>query len=77
LRLLFTFLALTCATPSETTIEFKSLKQGVLEERLRLADPDVTVRYGNLRALFEKTGCGDLDYVRTVARSGMPERSVY
>jgi Iap family predicted aminopeptidase len=45
---------------SGQTIEFKSLNEGVLERRLRLAHRDVKERYARLRALFVQTGCSDL-----------------
>jgi hypothetical protein len=41
-------------------IEFRVLKEGVLEERLKLAHPETQERYQRLRTLFEQTGCTDL-----------------
>lgn len=42
------------------TVHFKVLKEGVLEERLRLATKNVQQRYLHLRDLFDKTGCANL-----------------
>lgn len=53
-------LAGSAVLPAQTTVEFQSLKEGILEERLRLAHPKVALRYQRLRALFEESGCPDL-----------------
>lgn len=49
------------------TIEYRILKEGVLEDRLRLAHPKVAERYKRLRALFEETGCPDLQTQKVAA----------
>jgi hypothetical protein len=41
-------------------IVFKSLHEGVLEERLRLAHRKIPERFNRLKALFEQTGCPSL-----------------
>ncbi|MBS1828324.1 MAG: M28 family peptidase [Acidobacteria bacterium] len=41
-------------------VEFKSLPEGLLQERLRLAHPKTQERFQRLGALFEQTGCPDL-----------------
>ena len=59
LRFAIAILLTACFVPAET-VEFRVLKEGVLEERLRLAHPDTAERYQRLRALFEKTGCPEI-----------------
>lgn len=45
------------ASAQTTQIEFKILKEGVLEERLKLAHRKIDERYRRLKGLFEETGC--------------------
>ncbi|MBL8222123.1 MAG: M28 family peptidase, partial [Bryobacterales bacterium] len=52
--------AASFAIAQTQTIDFKILKPGVLEQRLRLAHPKVEERYRRLRDLFEQTGCSNL-----------------
>ena len=40
-------------------LEFMVLKEGVLQDRLRLAHPKNAERYHRLRTLFKQTGCRD------------------
>lgn len=57
--ILFAFLALAGAIGAQT-IKFTALSEGVLQDRLRLAHPKIAERYKRLRALFEETGCVNL-----------------
>jgi hypothetical protein len=56
------------AIASPETIEFKRLREGTLEERLRLAHPKIGERYRRLRGLFEETGCAGLREQKVKAR---------
>jgi peptidase M28-like protein len=53
----FCLLLAVAGVASGQSVEFTSLTPGVLEERLRLAHPQVAERYRRLRTLFEQTGC--------------------
>jgi hypothetical protein len=57
--LILAFLALAAGARAQK-IHFTVLEPGVLQSRLRLASPKTQVRFENLRALFEKTGCAGL-----------------
>jgi hypothetical protein len=49
---------LAAAIPARSqSIEFLTLKEGVLEQRLRLAHPSNPERYKRLKALFATSGC--------------------
>jgi hypothetical protein len=50
---------LACIGRAET-IEFEVLKEGELEQMLRLAHPKVSERYLRLRRFFEESGCSNL-----------------
>ena len=50
-------LILLAAVASAQSLEFKTLKEGVLQERLRLADPKNPERYKRLKDLFAQSGC--------------------
>lgn len=52
-------LLVVASISSAQTIEFTILKPGLLEERLRLAQPNIAERYRRLKNLFEETGCGN------------------
>jgi hypothetical protein len=54
LRLLSVLAATTLAAQ---TVDFTVLKEGVLEERLRLAHPKNAERFRRLKQLFEQSGC--------------------
>jgi Iap family predicted aminopeptidase len=58
-RLILVLVALATGALSET-VEYIYLKEGLLEERLRLAHPKSAERYQRLRTLFEQTGCVNL-----------------
>lgn len=49
------FLAVTALAQP---LRFPMVREGVLEQRLRLAHPKVPERFKRLKALFEETGCG-------------------
>jgi hypothetical protein len=51
--LLFALAAAAAAQPLEVAV----LKESVLQERLRLADPRNPERYKRLKELFAETGC--------------------
>lgn len=55
-----TLLVAVPAAWPQTTVEFTTLTGGVLEQRLRLAHPDVPVRYQRLKQLFADAGCTQL-----------------
>lgn len=57
---LFLCMLSPATTSAGEKIEFKILAEGLLEQRLRLADPDVNLRYARLKTLFEETGCTGL-----------------
>jgi hypothetical protein len=57
-RLLLILLAATASAQSQS-LEFKTLKEGVLQERLRLAHPKNPERYKRLKELFAQSGCKD------------------
>jgi len=50
-------LLLLAASASAQVLEFKILKEGLLEERLRLAHPKNPERYQRLKTLFAQAGC--------------------
>lgn len=52
--------SLTAGVALAETLEYRILKEGVLEERLRRVSPKVAERYERLRALFTETNCPDL-----------------
>jgi hypothetical protein len=67
--LLLCFAAVSAAQP----LQFMVLKEGVLEERLRLAHPKNAERYARLKKLFEETGCrGDNYHEQAVKGSKQP-----
>jgi hypothetical protein len=51
--LAFTVAAIVTAEP----VQFMILKEGVLQDRLKLAHPKNAERYRRLKALFDETGC--------------------
>ena len=53
-------------------VEFTVLKDGVLEERLRLAQPKIAERYRRLKSLFHETGCESALREQAVKRSKEP-----
>ena len=59
-HVLFVWLLTLFGIARPDTVEFKAIKEGVLEGRLQLAHPKIAERYLRLRVLFEKTGCADL-----------------
>jgi hypothetical protein len=60
---------IAAAQPLEITV----VKEGVLQERLRLAHPKNAERYKRLKALFDETGCrGDVFREQAVKRSKEP-----
>lgn len=60
-RLLLVLLA-ALATSRSQSVQFLTLKEGVLEERLRLAHPKNAERYKRLKELFAASGCKDGSY---------------
>ncbi len=71
-RLLLVLLTAALSARSQS-IEFLTLKEGVLEERLRLAHPKNPERYRRLKELFAKSGCdGARLREQKVARSKEP-----
>lgn len=67
--LLLTFAASATAQP----LEFMILKEGVLQDRLRLAHPKNSERYERLKSLFEESGCrGDAFHEQAVKGSKEP-----
>ena len=50
-------------------VEYTTLKEGVLQERLKLAHPKNAERYARLKALFSEAGCGDSFREQAVKRS--------
>jgi Zn-dependent M28 family amino/carboxypeptidase len=51
-------LLLFAASAAAQPVEYMVLKEGVLQERLRLAHPKNQERYARLRKLFDEEGCG-------------------
>ena len=69
-RALFILLA---AIASAQSLEFKVMKEGVLQERLRLATPKNPERYKRLKDLFAQSGCeGDAFREQKVGGSKEP-----
>ena len=60
-RLLLILLA-AAALAQPQPLAFKTLKEGVLQERLRLAHPDNPERYKRLKDLFAQSGCAGDSY---------------
>ena len=59
-RFLFVLLsAAAVASAQPPRLEFKVLKEGVLQDRLRLANPNNPERYKILKGLFAESGCRD------------------
>src|SRR5262249_3899246 len=61
------------ATAAAQPMEFMILKEGVLQERLRLAHPQNPERYARLKTLFDDSGCrGDAFHEQAVKGSKEP-----
>ena len=69
----FLILILAAALPARAqSIQFMTLNEGVLEERLRLAHPKNPERYARLKELFAKSGCADSMQEQKVGGSKEP-----
>ncbi len=67
------FLALMmAAVAAAENVHYKTLAEGVLEERLRLAHPTNLERYKRLKNLFAESGCKD-EFLREQAVKGSKE----
>src|SRR5688500_16311391 len=53
------------------TIEVAQLDENLLQQRMRLVDPNVPKRFQRLRSLLQRAGCSDLQE-RSVKRSKEP-----
>lgn len=69
------FAAGAAATAAAQPLEYIVLKEGVLEEQLRLAHPKNSERYIRLKALFDNSGCRD-DRIREQAVKGSKEPNI-
>jgi hypothetical protein len=72
-RLLLILFAAAAASAQSRSLEFRTLKEGVLQERLQLASPRNPERYQLLKDLFAQSGCqGDSFREQKIGGSNEP-----